>query len=434
MPLPLPQHVLYRRRISVPRNDRFITDPVDHAGKRSRSPGSTSQFLLCIVFVSTLISLLTFCSDSQAQNKRQPRLDPPPATLADIAKLDEKPVFEIIDLFEHDKTRIPNIIVTSRGNIVASTDSGHKIRISNDRGKTWGEPIDLNYPGGGSMIVDETTGDILMVSGEGVLMRSRDEGKTWTQEKITIHSNLAGLGAPGSPATIGLSASEAGITLKYGPKKGRLLIPGRIMAPYGKNDQEHWMYHYNTSMFSDDHGKTWQISNPVQTGTGEGTLAEFSDGIIYYNSRSHLATDHRRQLAFSHDGGDRYTDWEVCEDLREIGEPFYFKYGTKPSYGCGAGLVRLPLELTNDKDVLLYSNPDDPGGDRIQMTVWCSLDRSRSWKIKRRIYDRGSAYSSLAAGPDGMVYLLFEKGNDKSPYGKISVARFNLAWLFEKVK
>ena len=70
---------------------------------------------------------------------------------------------------------------------------------------------------------------------------------------------------------------------------------------------------------------------------------ELSDGRVYYNSRSHMSVDHRRRIAWSHDGGHMWTDWEVSTELFEVGEPFYFKYGTKPSYGCNAGLVRIPI-------------------------------------------------------------------------------------------
>ncbi|MDR2755239.1 MAG: glycoside hydrolase [Planctomycetaceae bacterium] len=387
----------------------------------------TKRFCMFLMIYCFVIGF--FAESVYAQ--RKVRVDPPPATLNDIPCVKEKPVFEIIDLFDQKEVRIPNVVVTPKGTVIAGANNGHLIRTSNDQGKTWSELLQLQFRGSGSLVVDETNSNILVVCGNGVLMRSQDEGKTWTEEKITIRPNLVGLGSPDSQAPIRLDCSESGVTLKYGTKKGRLLMPGRIMAPFGKNDQEHWMFHYNTSMFSDDHGKIWQVSHPVQSGTGEGTLAEFSDGIVYYNSRSHMSTDHRRQLAYSHDGGDRYVDWEVCEDLREVGEPFYFKYGTKPSYGCSSGLVRLPLELTNNKDVLLFSAPDDPGGNRIHMTVWCSLDRSRSWKIKRMVHEQGCAYSSITAATDGMVYLLFEKGDNKGPYGKISIARFNLAWLFE---
>jgi len=109
---------------------------------------------------------------------------------------------------------------------------------------------------------------------------------------------------------------------------------------------------------SEDGGKTWQTSGPVQSGTGEGTLAELSDGSIYYNSRSHMSVDHRRRIAWSYDGGAMFVDWRVAEHLFEVGEPFYFKYGTRPSYGCNAGLVRMPLEATGGKDVHARQSSD----------------------------------------------------------------------------
>ncbi|HUT13044.1 MAG TPA: sialidase family protein, partial [Thermoguttaceae bacterium] len=210
------------------------------------------------------------------------------------------------------------------------------------------------------------------------------------------------------------------------------LMPARVQPPEGNNDQEWWPYNYNTAIYSDDGGKTWQTSGPVQSGTGEGTLAELSTGAIYYNSRSHMSVDHRRRIAWSHDGGRMFVDWQVSEHLFEVGQPFYFKYGTKPSYGCNAGLVRLPLECTGGKDVLLFSTPDDPGGSRVRMTVWASFDRDETWPVKRLVYEGPSAYSSLAAGRDGMIYLLFERGKEKL-YESVAVARFNLAWLTEGV-
>ena len=145
-------------------------------------------------------------------------------------------------------------------------------------------------------------------------------------------------------------------------------MPGRVQPPNGDNAQEFWAYNYNTAIYSDDRGKTWQVAEPVQSGTGEGTLAELTDGRIYYNSRCHMAVDARRLVAWSHDGGHRWVDWQVCDTLREVGEPFYYKYGSKPSYGCNAGLVRVPLEATNGRDVLLYCAPDNPGGTRVRMT------------------------------------------------------------------
>jgi len=309
------------------------------------------------------------------------------------------------------------------------------LRRSEDQGVTWSEPVTVHRDGGGNAIVDETSGEVLIVCPQApCLWRSKDHGKTWAREEIVIKPNAIGHGAPdGIPAGVG--ASESGITLRHGTHKGRLLMPARIQPPKGDNAQEYWQYNYNTSIYSDDGGKTWQVGEPVQSGTGEGTLAELSDGRIYYNSRSHMSVDHRRRIAWSHDGGHRWVEWQVSEDLFEVGGPHYFKYSRKPSYGCNAGLVRVPLEATGGKDVLLFSTPDNPGaGDsncRVRMTVWMSTDGAESWPTKQLVYEGFSAYSSLAADKQGNIYLLFESG-EKKLYEKITLARFHLDWLREE--
>ncbi len=341
---------------------------------------------------------------------------------------DPDPMFEVTDLFE--STRIPNIVVAADGTVLAFASSGRMLRRSEDGGRTWSPTQQVGSDARGSAIVDQSTSDVMVVDPRGsILWRSHDHGKSWEREEIVVRPNPLGHGDPdGVPAHT--SCSESGITLQHGPHKGRLLMPARVQPPKGNNDQEWWPYNYNTAIYSDDGGKSWQTSAPVQSGTGEGTLAELSSGAIYYNSRSHMSVDHRRRIAWSHDGGQMFVDWSVSEDLFEIGEPFYFKYGTKPSYGCNAGLVRLPLECTDGKDVLLFSTPDNPGKTRVRMTVWASFDRGETWPVKRLVNEGPSAYSSLAAGPDGSIYLLFERG-EKKLYDRIAVARFNLAWLTE---
>jgi len=337
-----------------------------------------------------------------------------------------KPVFEMQDLYK--AMRIPNITVATDGSVLALAKSGRMIRRSEDAGKTWSKAVEVGSDAGGSAIVDEINGDVMVVrSRGGYLWRSRDHGKTWKREGIVVKPNAVGQGAPGKTGAKA-SCSESGITLKYGKHKGRLLMPCRIQPPEGSNAQELWPYNYNTAIYSDDRGKTWQVGGPVQSGTGEGTLAELSNGNIYYNSRSHMSIDHRRRIAWSYDGGHMWTDWRVCDHLKEVGEPFYFKYGTKPSYGCNAGMIRMPLEATGGKDVLLFSTPDNPGKSRVRMTVWASFDRGKTWPVKRLVYKGLSAYSSLAADKKGNIYLLFERG-EKKLYQFVTVAKFNLAWL-----
>lgn len=333
---------------------------------------------------------------------------------------------EIQDLFED--VRIPKIDVATDGAILAFAGSGRLLRRSEDGGETWSPVQEVGEDAAGSCVVDQTTEDVMVVrAAEGHLWRSKDHGKTWARESIVVKPNAHGHGTPGGIPT-DTNCSESGVTLQHGEYKGRLLMPSRVMAPTASNDQEWWPYHYNTSIYSDDHGRTWQTSAPLQSGTGEGTLAEMSNGDIYYNSRSHMSVDHRRRIAWSYDGGAMYVDWRVCDDLREVGLPFYFQYGTEPSYGCNAGLVRLPLESTGGKDVLIFSTPDNPGRGRRCMTVWASFDRGKTWPVKRLIYKGPSAYSSLAVDQDGVIYLLFEKG-EKQLYETLALAKFDLAWL-----
>lgn len=348
---------------------------------------------------------------------------------AEWAPPEQQPEFAMQDLFESE--RIPNIVVAADGSVLAFARSGRLLRRSEDGGRTWSPVQEVGADAAGSAVVDQNTGDVLVVcSGGGFLWRSSDHGKSWRRETIVLKANVLGHGTPdGVPAQT--ACSESGVTLQFGKHKGRLLMPARVQPPHGNNDQQWWPLNYNTAIYSDDGGKTWQTSYPVQSGTGEGTLAELSDGRIYYNSRSHMSVDHRRRIAWSHDGGHMFVDWSVSNDLYEVGQPFYFKYGTKPSYGCNAGLVRLPLECTGGKDVLLFSAPDNPGADRVRMTVWASFDGAESWPVKRLVFAGPSAYSSLAAGLDGTVYLLFERG-EKKLYDRIALARFNLAWVTAK--
>lgn len=348
----------------------------------------------------------------------------------------QQPFFQVQTLFKMKEgernVRSPHIIIAPDGTVLAFARGCNSLRKSHDQGKTWTPEEDLTQKGvrGENVLVDEETGDILILSvrdDEQVMFRSDDNGISWEKEKITIKANVMGHGSPvNSP--IGINAMSCGITLKNAAHKGRLLIPGRVQPPLGNNDQEFWMYNYNTSMYSDDGGKTWQVSDGIMTGTGEATLAELSDGRIYYNSRSHMSVDHMRRIAWSFDGGARYVDWQVSEELYETGEPFYFKYGSKPSYGMCAGLIRIPDEITDARDVLIFSSPDWKGGWRYQMTVWASFNGTATWPVKRLVDQGHSAYSSLAAEKDGTIYLLYEGGENKL-YDEINVAVFNLAWI-----
>ncbi len=325
--------------------------------------------------------------------------------------------------------RFPSITVGIDGTVLAFGADGRAVRRSGDGGATWDPAIETGVERRANPIVDENRGDVMLLSPtNGWMWRSGDHGETWAREELVAEPNMLGHGAPygdidvhdfAPPEQSPVSAHyhEPGVTLRHGEHAGRLLMPVRVFT--GSNADEWRPYHYNTAIYSDDGGATWRTTAPFPVfGTGEGALAELSDGRIYYNSREHM-TQGNRYTAWSDDGGLTWLNPTRCA---------YLPDGPRGSaYGCAGGLVRLPLD---DHDVLVYSNLDEAGTERRGLTVWVSFDGGETWPVKRMVYEGGSAYSSLAAGRPGapgedLIFLLYERGDG------IHLARFNLNWIMD---
>jgi sialidase-1 len=321
--------------------------------------------------------------------------------------------------------RFPNIVVSVDGTVLAFWN-GIKVRRSEDGGTTWGPEILVGegFMGGG-VVVNETNGEVFAFVEKHhppaalTVYRSQDDGKKWAPIEVKIKPDSKG-------NTPSMHMNEHGITLRHGKHKGRLLRPSRWYA--GKNDRTLWPQHYTNAIYSDDAGKTWQASDPFPAfGTGEATIAELSDGRIYYNSRRHWAEEganpRRRWTAWSDDGGVTWKNLSICKVLPDGPQD--------TNYGCMAGLVRLPVR---GQDILLYSNCDSPAGRRLG-TVWVSFDGGQTWPLKRLVNEGRFAYSSITAGrpqtkSEGFIYLQFEGG----PKGGSTVAKFNLSWLLDGKK
>lgn len=346
---------------------------------------------------------------------------------------------DVQELF--DDERLPNIVVTTKGTVLATWGRwNYKVRRSEDGGETWGPEILVgtgeNWVHGGGVTVDDNSGDIMVFLHHGNhtgndslhVYRSVDDGRSWQRQEVTVHRDENGHMPTGHMA-------EKGITLLHGPYAGRLLRPARWFGSANNPDYHH--EHYNTAIYSDDGGYTWHTSSPFPAlGTGEGAIAELSDGRIYYNSRRHWAPEGestlKRHIAWSYDGGETWEDLEVSDELPDGPQ--------NHPYGLMGGLIRLPVD---GQDILLYSNVDVPLTDDVDWsertqsrergTIWASLDGGETWPVKRLIDEGYFAYSSLAAGKagtpsEGWIYLLYETGGRSAP---ANIARFNLDWLTE---
>ncbi len=383
----------------------------------------TNHRHLKFAVVLTLLATLLTATGQPGHTAEITRTSAGHPTEGDLSVQLGEPEMSMQQVFKGE--RFPNIVVAVDGSLVATWGtSSVRARRSEDGGKTWGPEITIGKPGfqGGGLTVDETTGDIFAFVEDHhppaklTIYRSKDHGKTWNAEAPKITGDEQG----NVPS---MHMNDHGITLRRGQHKGRLIRPTRWYA--GKNDRSLWPKHYTNAMFSDDGGKSWQASAPFPAfGTGEATIAELSDGTVYYNSRRHWAPEgedpRRRWTAISKDGGVTWADLTFCEILPDGPQD--------TNYGCMAGLTRLPVA---GRDILLYSNCDSPKG-RHHGTVWASFDGGRSWPLKRLVFEGAFAYSSMTSGRPGTptagwVYLNFEGG----PKGGSTVARFNLNWLLQ---
>jgi sialidase-1 len=367
----------------------------------------------------------------------------PPMGFAVSAAVEEflgEPVFVPMQQLWEQRGGWGGVLSAPDGTMLAfRSPGGGEVRRSRDGGKTWDAGVAIDPSGdagkanGGNALVDETTGEVLYVCPqENWLYRSRDSGVTWQRETVEVLPDKFGF----VPGIEGAGAMQCGITLAFGEHRGRLVSAARIMGPKNSNDVAWRPYHYSTAITSDDHGKTWQTTNPFPVlGTGEAAIAELSDGSLLYNSREHMSRGNRF-FATSYDGGSLWIE------ARRSGELPDGPRGT--SYGLMGGMLRLPIA---GRDILLYSSSDtDAGampaktgasiaGGREKITVWASFDGGKSWPVKRRIYDGPSAYSNLGVGRSGTpsagkVFVIFE-GGPKGSHAAVQVAAFNLAWLLD---
>ncbi len=336
--------------------------------------------------------------------------------------------------------RIPSIILTKNGTLLAfcegreAGDSGDidvLLKRSGDSGKTWSDEQVVwndgtNTCGNPCPVIDEATGRIWLFltwnNGEdnetAIIHKtaasprlpytcySDDDGLTWSDPEP--------LPAPCRDTSWGWYATGPGIgiRIKSGPQKGRLVIPANHSYDDPEGTVRNGPYGYGAHvLFSDDHGKTWEMSDPIRPGCNESQVTELSGGTLLMNMRSYN-NQYSRAVALSHDGGKSWTD--ITHDAQLVESK------------CQASLLN--FGEYKEKNLYLFSNPAVPVG-RTAMTVKTSFDNCQSWSNSKLVYAGPSAYSCMVKLPGGKVGLFFEAG-EKRPYEKMVYVSFKPKELF----
>ena len=243
--------------------------------------------------------------------------------------------------------RIPALICTSNGTILAAADRRYDhpadlgkgktkidvlVRRSEDLGATWSEPIEVagvatNYASsyGDAFFINCHNGDVLCgfvkepgtaqksPRGKTVIYRSKDDGRTWTKQ-FEFSPDGAGI----QNADRGFGASGQGLTLRHGANAGAKKL---MFAYFQWNTNTAGGGLSVTAMVSSDDGLTFNAAGnvkPTDNNIDETKAIELSDGSIMLNHRRAVSKG-RRAWSKSTDGGNSWTYQGIDQEVLDPG-------------------------------------------------------------------------------------------------------------------
>lgn len=351
----------------------------------------------------------------------------------------QEPMYDSIDVYlggnrmGYHTIRIPAIVVSDNRTVItyaearrnSAADNGDidlVTRRSEDGGKTWDDmkiihaeegPITIGNP---VPIVDRDTGAIHLTFTRDNMRAfyavSRDDGRTYTAP-VEITESFAAY-----------KERFPFIRVATGPVHGIQMSSGRLVVPFWMNDrpfaESHIADFRSGIIYSDDHGETWKpggLVPPEGSRFSECTVLERSDGSLYLNMRATM--EGYRFVSHSNDGGITWSSPVVDTNL--------------PDPTCQGSVLR--LSDADGETRALFCNLAKGGPhtretrpSRDHLTVRVSHDEGKTWPVAKLITEAPSGYSDLAIDSDGTIYLIYENGTE-SYRDKLTVARFNLAWL-----
>ncbi|WP_394838078.1 glycoside hydrolase [Pendulispora rubella] len=238
------------------------------------------------------------------------------------------------------------------------------------------------------------------------VQRSTDGGRSWSPARdITADTKAANwrwyATGPGHA-----------IVLQHGVHAGRIVVPSNHSSapPEGSPDVgTEAKYYGGHAIISDDGGRTWRIGftdGPVDgiIAPNESTVAELSNGVLYFNSRNQGSAPQHRVDAYSSDGGESLDAPYAVQDT----------------------LVTPKVEgsVLPARGALFYSGPSQ-ANTRAAMRIRVSHDDGATWADGYSVSTLPAAYSDLVQLDPATLGLLYETGST-GPYETMVFQRIPL--------
>lgn len=323
--------------------------------------------------------------------------------------------------------RIPGLVTTNKGTLLGVYDVRYNnsadlqeyvdvgLSRSTDKGQSWEEmrlplrfgeygglPRAQNGVGDPSILVDEHTGTIwiaalwthgmgngrawvnsmdgnsIHTTGQLVLTKSCDDGKSWS-EPINITPQVK---------------DPSWNLLLQGPGRGITMQDGTLVFPIQYIDSAR-VPHAGV-MFSKDSGENWTIHNHARTNTTEAQVAEVEPGVLMLNMRDNRGGS--RAVSITRDLGETWVDHPSSRSVLQ--EPV-----------CMASLISVPAsDNLLGRDILLFANPNSTQ-HRNLITIKASLDGGLTFPEEHQLLldeDFGWGYSCLTMIDEETVGILYE--------------------------
>jgi len=182
-----------------------------------------------------------------------------------------------------------------------------------------------------------------------------------------------------------------------GKYEGRIFVAANHSAG---EPQPHFTDYHAHGYFTDDHGKTFHLSEQVQVeGSNESTAAELSNNKLMMNSRNQRGDIKQRIISISDNGG--FT-WRSVYFDKNLPDPV-----------CEGSLLNIGAD--HGRNILAFCNAAD-SLYRNSLTLRISIDEGISWKYNYLVEQMdgtlrkdATAYSDIALIHSGSVGILYER-------------------------